>query len=100
MSYRGAKHSVFDYDDCSFKHEFRFQFSYRVSRMVSRQLTADKWLTGLGTKYGEKIRIERTYIGDHTWSFYVEYINSTLVCVTYFDGIVKEIFPMSDLNRS
>lgn len=68
--------------------------------MVSRQLTADKWLTGLNAKYGERICIEQTYIGTHTWTFYVEYVNSTLVCVTYFDGIIKEIFPMSDLHRS
>lgn len=68
--------------------------------MVSRQLTAEKWLTGLGAKYGERICIEQTYTGTHTWSFYVEYVNSTLLCVTYFDDIIKEIFPMSDLNRS
>lgn len=68
--------------------------------MASRQITSDKWLCGLNTPYGDRVCIEQTYLDSHTWSFYVEYVNCTLVCVTYFDGMVKEMFPMSHLNRS
>jgi hypothetical protein len=31
------------------------------------------------------------------WSYYIETVNSKIMCVTYADGTVEDMFPASDI---
>ena len=65
--------------------------------MLSRHITNDKWLDGKNRFVGERICVEQTVINDHKWSFYIEYVGYTVMCVTYVDDHIAGIFPLSRL---
>jgi len=37
------------------------------------------------------------FFGQTKWSYYIETVNSKLMCVTYADGTVEDMFPASDI---
>ena len=65
--------------------------------MLHRNLTNDKWLLGKQQFLGNRLCVEKNRIGGHKWSFYIEYVGCTLMCVTYIDNIVQDMFPLSRL---
>jgi hypothetical protein len=65
--------------------------------MLSRHITNDKWLDGKSMFIGKRICIEQNVINGYTWSFCIEYVGPTLMCVTYVDDKVKDMFPLSRL---
>jgi len=65
--------------------------------MLSRHITNDKWLDGKFRFMGQRICVEESVSNDQKWSFYVEYIGPTLMCVTYVNDKVKDMFPLSRL---
>jgi len=65
--------------------------------MLHRNLTNDKWLLGKQQFLGDKLCIEENQIGEHMWSFCIEYLGRTLMCVTYVDNQVQDMFPLSRL---
>lgn len=65
--------------------------------MLNRNLTNDKWLDGKNKFIGDRICVEQNVINGHKWCFYVEYVGCTLMCVTYVDDMVKDMFPLSRL---
>jgi len=65
--------------------------------MLNRNLTNDKWLDGKNKFIGERICVEQTVINGHKWSFYIEYVGYTVMCVTYVDDHIAGIFPLSRL---
>jgi hypothetical protein len=65
--------------------------------MLHRNLTNDKWLMANQQFLGDRLCVEETRIADHKWSFYIEYVGCTLMCVTYIDNVVQDMFPLSRL---
>ena len=44
---------------------------------------------------GQRLCVDKSYVNGHSWSFYVEYVGLTLMCVTYVDEHVKDMFPFA-----
>ena len=63
--------------------------------MLNRQITDDKWLVGKQHFMGQRLCVDKSYVNGHSWSFYVEYVGLTLMCVTYVDEHVKDMFPFA-----
>ena len=61
-----------------------------------RLLTTDKWISAIYQFRGNKMRVAE-FFGKTKWSYYIEIVNSTVVCVTYADGTVQNMFPASDI---
>jgi hypothetical protein len=61
-----------------------------------RLLTTDKWVSAIYQFRGNKIRVAE-FFGQIKWSYYIETVNSKLMCVTYADGTVEDMFPASDI---
>ena len=65
--------------------------------MLSRHITNDKWLDGKNKFLGERICVEHSVINGLKWSFYIEYVGYTIMCVTYVDDNIADMFPLSRL---
>ena len=61
-----------------------------------RLLTLDKWVSALRQFSGNKLRVSEVY-SNIKWSYYIETVNSKVMCVTYADGTVEDMFPASDI---
>jgi len=72
-------------------------FSQKSIKMVPRQLSLDKWLYARSQFIGERLCVAKIKSGNQIWSHYLEYAGATLMCVTYLDKDIADIFPLSSL---
>lgn len=61
-----------------------------------RLLTSCKWIAAIMEFKGTRLCVAETF-DNIKWSYYVETVNSKLMCVTYADGTVEDMFPASNI---